>query len=136
MTEAGAITSGGGKSGAQLVYILFLVGLVTGGIATIIGLVIAYVNKNDAPDWLKTHYLFAIHTFWVGVLGWLGAVAVFVGVLRFIARFDDALLVAGLSGAGVFLLVLVWWIMRCLRGLTHLREEDTIAKPHGWPFVA
>lgn len=135
MTEANALTSGGGKGGAQLVYLLFLVGMVTGGIATLIGLVIAYVNKKDAPDWLKTHYLFAIHTFWVGVLGVLAALAVFAGVTR-LTREEAGLIAGGLAGAAVWLIVLVWWIMRCLRGLAHLRQDDTIAKPHGWPFLA
>ena len=56
-----------GRSNANLVYILYLLALVV-GITAIIGVVMAYINRNAAPDWLKTHYTFQIRTFWISLL--------------------------------------------------------------------
>ena len=53
------------SSTAKLVYILYLVGLVF-GITGIIGVIVAYVNKGDAPEWMQSHYRFQIRTFWMG----------------------------------------------------------------------
>jgi uncharacterized membrane protein len=33
------------------------------GITGVIGVVMAYINKDDAAEWLKTHYQFQIRTF-------------------------------------------------------------------------
>ena len=55
------------KGAAKIVYILYLVSLLF-GITGIIGVVMAYINKDDAPEWLQTHYQFQIRTFWIGAL--------------------------------------------------------------------
>ena len=47
---------------ATIVYILYLVGLIA-GITTVVGVVIAYVNRADAPEWVQSHYQFQIRTF-------------------------------------------------------------------------
>lgn len=47
---------------SKIVYFLYLAGLVF-GITGIIGVVMAYINRNDAPEWLETHYQFQIRTF-------------------------------------------------------------------------
>ena len=52
---------------ARIVYILYLVGIII-LITAIIGVVIAYIYRGDAPRWLKNHYQFQIRTFWIGVL--------------------------------------------------------------------
>ncbi|KKN49118.1 hypothetical protein LCGC14_0646220, partial [marine sediment metagenome] len=39
----------------KLIYILFLANIVI-PILGIVGIVMAYINKNDAPQWLQTHY--------------------------------------------------------------------------------
>lgn len=58
---------------AKIVYILYLVGVVF-GITGLIGVVMAYIYKSDAPEWLSSHYQFQIRTFWIGLLylvvGW------------------------------------------------------------------
>lgn len=42
---------------AKLIYVLYLVGFAA-GITLVIGVVMAYVNQDGAPDWLRTHYRF------------------------------------------------------------------------------
>ena len=32
------------------------------------GVIIAYAQRRDAPDWVHSHYRFQIRTFWIAVL--------------------------------------------------------------------
>lgn len=73
--------------GASLVYILYLLSFVL-GVTFLIGVVLAYLNRGEAPDWVKTHYQFQIRTFWIGLLyGAIGfvLVAIVVGIPILIA---------------------------------------------------
>lgn len=63
VVENGSSTEGT----AKIVYVLYLVGILF-GLTTLIGVVMAYVNRGDAPEWLKTHYQYQIRTFWIGAL--------------------------------------------------------------------
>jgi len=49
---------------ATLVYILYLVGLII-QVTHLIGVIVAYIYRNDGPDWVRTHYRFQIRTFWI-----------------------------------------------------------------------
>lgn len=113
-TNPGQSTS---KGMAQIVYILYLVGIVF-GITGIVGVIMAYVYKEEAPDWLKTHYRFQIRTFWIGLL------YLVIGVLlSFI-----------LIGYLVLLFWLVWLIVRCVKGLKTLDQGVAYPDPAGWFF--
>jgi uncharacterized membrane protein len=108
----------GSAGSANLVYVLYLLGLVLGGISAIIGVVIAYMNKDQAPDWLKSHYVYQIHTFWKLLL---------YGVI-------SSLLTVVLIGFLLLLVLLVWYIMRCVRGLSAVARREPIADPAAWGF--
>lgn len=105
------------SNNAKLVYILYLVGLVV-GVTSIIGVVVAYINKNDAPAWLKSHYDFQIGTFWIGLLGF------FIGIL----------LIPVVIGFLVLLALLIWWIIRNVKGIRALDKAQAIADPKTWLF--
>jgi len=100
---------------AQIVYILYLVSLAV-GITSIVGLVMAYVNRGDAPEWVQTHYRFQIRTFWIGLLYGL------VSLLTLI-------LVVGLF-FGFF--TLIWWIVRCVKGMKALGQGRPYDDPATW----
>jgi uncharacterized membrane protein len=103
-----------GKS-ANLVYILYLVGLIV-GITSLVGLVMAYINRGDAPDWVKTHYRYQIRTFWIGLLyGTVGIVTIPI-----------------IIGFVLLLLVVIWWIVRCAKGLKCIGEGQPVANPATW----
>jgi uncharacterized membrane protein len=103
---------------ANLVYALYLLGLVLGGVPTKVGLVIAYVNKDQAPDWLRSHYLFQIHTFWKGLLFLLICLA---------------LMPVGVGFVLLFLLFL-WCIVRSVRGLSAVGKRAPIEEFRRWGF--
>lgn len=100
---------------AKVVYILYLVSLVL-PITAIVGVVLAYINIDDAPDWLESHYRFQIRTFWVGALYMIVGVA-----LSFIV-----------IGYVVLLFCLIWLIVRCAKGLKYLGQSVPHPAPNDW----
>ena len=100
---------------ARLIYILYLVGLII-GVTMLIGLVMAYVYRGGAPAWLASHYRFQIRTFWIGLLySVIGIVSsvLFIGWL-------------------ILLFVLVWLIVRCVRGLKYLAAGEAYPTVEAW----
>ncbi len=102
---------------AKIVYILYLVGIVF-GITGIIGVIMAYINKGDAPEWLESHYRFQIRTFWIGGLYLL----------------IGAILSLIIIGYFVLLFWVVWLIVRSLKGMKALDRKEAHPNPTGWMF--
>jgi uncharacterized membrane protein len=105
------------RSTAKLVYILYLLGLIF-PITGIIGVVVAYVNKAEAPGWLQSHYRFQIRTFWMGLL------YLIVG----------AILLLVLVGWLVYLFWVIWLIVRCVKGLKALEQQQPLVDETSWMF--
>ena len=100
---------------ANTVYILYLVSLLV-GLTSIVGLIMAHVNYADAPEWVRTHYRFQIRTFWIGLLyGFIGLVTCIIVI-------------------GVFWLifVLIWWIVRCVKGMQASSRGVPYENPGSW----
>ncbi|MBA3810462.1 MAG: hypothetical protein H0X27_02240 [Caulobacteraceae bacterium] len=100
---------------ALIIYILYLASFAA-GITAIIGLVLAYVSRDNAPDWLKSHYTFQIRTFWIGLLYFVVA-----GLCVFIVIGIPMLAVAA-----------VWFIVRCALGLSRLLRTEAYPTPQSW----
>jgi len=100
---------------AKIIYILYLVSIVI-GITAIVGLIMAYVNREDAPGWLKSHYQFQIRTFWIGAL------YLMIGVL----------LSQVIIGLFILLFWLLWLVVRCTRGMKYLDRKEAYPYPKGW----
>jgi uncharacterized membrane protein len=101
--------------GAKLVYFLYLASLIV-GITAVIGVVIAYVNRGAAPAWVQTHYRLQIRTFWIGLLYLLlSAVTIF-----------------AIVGFAFGLFTLVWWIVRCAKGLQRLTRGEPYDNAGSW----
>ena len=97
---------------ARLVYILYLVSLIA-GVTSIIGIIIAYVYRDDAPEWVKSHYRFQIRTFWIALL------------YAFLSLLTAILIIGFLFAAFTF----IWWIVRSVKGLKLL----SLGLPHPDP---
>lgn len=106
-----------GKQNAQLVYILYLVGLAI-GISVIVGVVFAYINRGKSADWIDTHYTYAIRTFWIGLL------------------YSLICMVLAIVGIGFLLMiaVLVWYVIRCIKGIQLLARNEPVANVDTWLF--
>lgn len=102
----------------RIIYVLHLVGLITGGITAIAGVILAHLNAGDAPPPLREHFRFQYRTFWIGLLY---SVIAGVTTLAFI-------------GWLVMVFATVWWIIRCARGLTALNRDVAPARVDSWGF--
>jgi uncharacterized membrane protein len=100
---------------ANLVYILYLVSLVA-GITSVVGLIMAYVNRAEAPEWVQTHYRFQIRTFWIMLLFAMISIVTMIVVV------------------GFFFLVftVVWFIVRCAKGMQQLSRGAPYENPATW----
>ncbi len=101
----------------NIVYILYLASLIF-GVTSFIGVIMAYVNKGDAPEWVQSHYRFQIRTFWIGLL--------------YLAI--GSLLTLIYVGFLLLLLWCVWIIVRCVKGMRHLSRAEAHPNPTGWLF--
>lgn len=101
----------------MIIYLLYLAGLVI-PITHVIGVVMAYLYRNEAPSWLQSHFAYQIRTFWIALA------SVLVG----------ALLLKVKIGALLLLLLLVWLIIRCIKGLKLLDQQSAHPNPQGWLF--
>ena len=102
---------------AKIVYVLYLIGLVT-GVTIIVGVVMAYIYKDDSPEWLRTHYESQIRIFWIGIL-----YSIIATILVFV-----------LIGFLLYLVIAVWWIVRCVKGLKYLDQRQAYPDHQSWAF--
>ncbi len=102
-------------SNAKIVYILYLSSIIF-GVTSIVGVIMAYLNKAQAPEWLQSHYRYQIRTFWIGILfGFIGGLLTLVVI-----------------GIFILLFVLVWLIVRCVKGLMALDKQQPMANAGTW----
>jgi uncharacterized membrane protein len=78
----------------------------------------AYVNKNEGPAWLQSHYRFQIRTFWIGLLYSL----------------ISAVLMAVAIGFVLIFVVAIWFIIRCAVGWKYLSREESVPDVESWVF--
>tara|TARA_R110002049_G_scaffold228949_1_gene401112 strand:+ start:396 stop:752 length:357 start_codon:yes stop_codon:yes gene_type:complete len=105
------------KGNANLIYILYLVGIVI-GITPIIGVIMAYMGKGQGNPVLESHYNNQINIFWKGLLYSV------IGVV----------LTAVLIGILILLAALIWYIVRCIKGMQALSAGQPIENPGSWMF--
>ncbi len=104
--------------GALIVYILYIAAIFT-GLPMLVGVVIAYINRDDPPAWLATHYRYQIRTFWIGML--YSAIAILFSIPLFFISFPV-----------FWLAVALWIIIRCARGIKLLDAKRGIPNPKTW----
>ncbi len=106
-----------GKETAMVAYVLLIASpllFFTG----IIAIVISYVYRDESPEWLQSHYTLIIRTFWISLL---------VGAL-------SAPLVIFFIGYLILLLWLIWFLVRCVKGIRMLSMGRPHPNPRGWWF--
>ena len=103
------------KTMPLVVYALYLVGLLN-GLTAVVGVILAYVSKGAAPEWMQSHYIFQIRTFWLSLLFTvIGGVLTMVGI-----------------GFVILAAVWVWTAVRCIIGLSWLLKGQAYPTPRNW----
>lgn len=102
-----------------IVALLYLAGMVTGGITAIIGLVLAYVWTGDRHEpWEATHYTYLIRTFWLG----------------FAASVIGVMLVLVFIGRMLLPIVGAWVLVRTILSLVKAQKRAPIPDPRTFLF--
>lgn len=127
-TETAVVTTED-RTVPAITYGLYLLGLVN-GVTILIGLIVAYMNRDNAGPRMRTHYTFLIRTFWIGI-----GIFLALGVLILISAALSVLLI----GIPFFLLFValwsavgVWFAVRCIVGLVYLSQGEAYPRPDSW----
>ena len=103
---------------AKIIYFLLIASTII-GVTGIIGLIMAYVYRDDSDHWLQAHYRFQIRTYWIGLL------YACIGLLMLNTIFGFIML----------LFVFVWMIVRCTKGLKQLDAMAPVKNLESWLFT-
>jgi uncharacterized membrane protein len=118
MAEYGTDEQDKNRSAAMLAYILLLAGPLFGGITALIGVVIAYVYRDDCPEWLQSHFQLQIRTFWIGLLFFI------------IATVTMLIIIGNL----LLLIAIIWYLVRIIKGIRALNNQRPYPNPTSWGF--
>ncbi|HDY86009.1 MAG TPA: hypothetical protein ENI26_12820 [Methylophaga aminisulfidivorans] len=105
------------QSTAKLIYLLQVANIIIQFLG-FVAVVIAYIYKDDAPAWMKSHFQFQIRTFWIGML------YLFIGVV----------LAMAFVGYFVLLFWVLWVVIRCVKGMKYLDQNQPHPNPTSWLF--
>jgi uncharacterized membrane protein len=112
-----------------VVYALYLLGF-TNGLTFLVGLVVAYINRDTAGPINASHYTFAIRTFWLSIGGFLAGLALFmVGLALAVLLIGIPLLIVGGALMGV---ISVYFVVRTILGLVYLLRGEAYPRPQAW----
>ncbi|HEX8232623.1 MAG TPA: hypothetical protein VF559_04670 [Caulobacteraceae bacterium] len=108
------------KTLSVAIYALYLASFLTAGATAIAGVIIAYVIRGEAPDWLKSHFEFQVRSFWIALVGWIvGAGTIW--LLRL--------------GLLVMLAAALWFLARAVFGLGLVLKNRPHPNPKTWMFA-
>lgn len=120
---------------ALAIYILHLVGFATGGLTTIVGLILAYASKIGGDSWLNSHYDNAIHIFWKGLFYMVASIVL---ICACIPLFMNENILGGILiailGTIASLAQVVWFIVRCVKGIITVNNRMAYPDPESWGF--
>lgn len=113
------ITPQAGSTDMSLVmYICFAVGAITFGLGAIVGVVIAYTQREqNAGTWRESHDTWLIRTFWVGA------------AIYAIAWVFNATFIGMIIGLPIMGLLFIWYVIRLVKGWMAYDKKQPVSKP-------
>nr|WP_299242547.1 hypothetical protein [uncultured Halomonas sp.] len=118
-----------GRGAAVLIYALYL-GSIMAVVTAPLGVAIAHFKLGRGAEWVDTHLLFQIRTFWLGI------VAGGIGLLlwNLLGYLDAAPGIAWGLGYLFFMMCLIWMVARCGVGIHRLMANRPIDNPRSLTF--
>ena len=117
---------------AGLIYGLYLLGWVSGGLTTVIGLIIAYVSRATAGPRTESHLTFQIRTIWVTFArAILGGLLVVIGIPLSLVLIGLPIFHLGMS---ILALLGLLFVIRCVAGILYLARGEDYPRPRSWFF--
>jgi len=113
---------------AGITYVLFL--LLPTFFPVLIGLVLAYANRDTPSAMLRSHYVFQIRTFWI-FFGWAVIALAMIGM-----GIPLSILLVGIPavilGAAILCGLSLFFALRCVVGLIYLAQGRPYPRPQTW----
>ncbi|WP_258002336.1 DUF4870 family protein [Burkholderia sp. WAC0059] len=101
----------------HVLYALYAVYWLTGGLSVLVAIIVNYVKRADvAGTPYEAHFAWQIRTFWLGLAGHLIGVALFFVVI----------------GIPILWAVAIWTLYRIIKGWLYLYDSKPLPNPRGW----
>ncbi|TDV28513.1 putative membrane protein [Paraburkholderia caballeronis] len=101
----------------HVLYALYAVYWLTGGISVLVAIIINYLKRDEAAGTpYEAHFTWQIRTFWLGLAGHLIGVALFIVVI----------------GIPILWAVAIWTLYRIIKGWLYLYDSKPLLNPRGW----
>jgi uncharacterized membrane protein len=112
-----------------VVYALYLLGF-TNGLTFLVGLIVAYVNREGAGPINASHYTFAIRSFWMSI-GWfiIGLALILVGLALLVLLIGIPMMIVG---GAILAAISLWFVVRTILGLVYLLKGEAYPRPRTW----
>lgn len=115
-----------------IVYGLYVFSIPSAWIAVLVGLVLAYANREHAGPRMASHYQFLIQTFWKSIW-WavIGVVLCVGGGIFTVVLIGIPFLIAGIL---ILTAVHIWFYVRLAVGVIYLAQDRPYPRPDAWLF--
>ena len=101
----------------HVLYALYAVYWLSGGITALIAIIINYVKRSDVVGTpYEAHFDWQIRTFWMAVIGHLIGFALFIVLI----------------GVPILWAVAIWMLYRIIKGWLYLYDNKPLLNPRGW----
>jgi len=110
-----------------VIYVLYLLAIPTAFLSLLIGVVIAYANRDRAGPAAQSHYEFLIRTFWLSLVCLaIGTAACVVGGILSVILIGIPILIVGVL---MLLGAKLWYVVRCILGIVHATRHEAYPRP-------
>ncbi|WP_108790007.1 DUF4870 domain-containing protein [Erythrobacter sp. Alg231-14] len=114
MTTPSTQNNGFDLNQPTIISLLYLAGFLTGGLTSLVGIVLAHVWQGDNQDeWAASHFSYLIRTFWISLVGF---------VIAFVLMFL-------LIGFLLFPLLAIWVGVRSVMSLIKAQKQEPMPDP-------
>jgi uncharacterized membrane protein len=101
----------------HVLYGLYAAYWLTGGITVLIAIIINYIKRPETIGTpYEAHFEWQIRTFWMGLIGHLIGVALFIVLI----------------GVPILWAVAIWTLYRIIKGWLYLYDNKPLTNPRGW----
>ncbi len=108
--------AGGERGLAHIAYGLFALGIFTGNLATIGGVIAAYMGRDERRTIAGSHFEYLIRTFWKAILWFV--------ILLVVTTILWVTIIGILPAIALWLLYALWYIIRIAKGWMRLTTGE------------
>lgn len=106
-----------------IISLLYLGGFLTGGLTSLVGIVLGHVWNGEQHDpWMTSHFTYLIRTFWIALIG---------GLIAMVLNFT---IILALIGIPMIIAIMVWVGVRSIMSLLKAQKKEPMPDPETFLF--